>query len=173
MLLLFVMFIHATLLIRQQRISMSAFVKLKLVPRNESHKMRGSQTSKSISLSLRSLVSALGGRSQQPQRPRVSSQAMDELSSERSESVVNHSTVSFHEQLVESFKDAMSGEEMDKLRELTQVFVQMVTSHNLTYFMYGGTLIGSWRHHGIIPWDDDVDLILNAREKTRLKVMFF
>ena len=36
---------------------------------------------------------------------------------------------------------------------------------NVTYFMNGGTLLGSYRHHGRIPWDDDVDLILNSSDK--------
>ena len=36
---------------------------------------------------------------------------------------------------------------------------------NVTYFMNGGTLLGSYRHHGRIPWDDDIDLMLNASDK--------
>jgi phosphorylcholine metabolism protein LicD len=27
--------------------------------------------------------------------------------------------------------------------------------------MYGGTLIGSWRHHDLVPWDDDVDFAVD------------
>jgi len=36
---------------------------------------------------------------------------------------------------------------------------------NVTYFMTGGTLLGSYRHHGRIPWDDDVDLMVNSSDK--------
>ena len=28
--------------------------------------------------------------------------------------------------------------------------------------------LGSWRHHDLIPWDDDIDLLMSVRDKDRL-----
>ena len=38
----------------------------------------------------------------------------------------------------------------------------------MTYFMYWGTLIGSYRHHGRMPWDDEIDLMIPASQKQRV-----
>ncbi|KAF6031317.1 hypothetical protein EB796_010376 [Bugula neritina] len=49
---------------------------------------------------------------------------------------------------------------MDSLKVLTDA----LDVAGVEYFMYGGSLIGSWRHHDIIPWDDDIDIIVNISD---------
>lgn len=44
--------------------------------------------------------------------------------------------------------------ELDLMVRMDELFKQL----GLRYFMLGGTLLGSIRHDGFIPWDDDVDV---------------
>ncbi|MCL1831441.1 MAG: LicD family protein [Oscillospiraceae bacterium] len=43
---------------------------------------------------------------------------------------------------------------------LLRVFDALCKKHGLSYFIYGGGVIGAMRHKGFIPWDDDVDILM-------------
>ena len=58
--------------------------------------------------------------------------------------------------------------------ELMQIELEILTDiHNycvanqLTYFLWGGTLIGAVRHNGFIPWDDDIDIAMPREDYCR------
>ena len=63
------------------------------------------------------------------------------------------------------FKTVLILEEMVLLLDMLQEVTQTLEKFNLIYFMDGGTLLGSYLHHGFIPWDDDVDIMAEYEEK--------
>lgn len=44
--------------------------------------------------------------------------------------------------------------------ELLKEFVEIANKNNLKYSVFFGTLLGTIRHQGFIPWDDDIDVII-------------
>ena len=44
------------------------------------------------------------------------------------------------------------------ITDVLRAFQDICHQHQLTYYGIGGTAIGAVRHHGIIPWDDDIDV---------------
>ena len=40
---------------------------------------------------------------------------------------------------------------------IARTFHEICCKNNIPYYMIGGALLGTIRHHGFIPWDDDMD----------------
>lgn len=55
------------------------------------------------------------------------------------------------------------------LYEILYMFDDICKEHNIHYFLAYGTLIGAIRHKGIIPWDDDVDVLMEREEYDRFE----
>ena len=57
---------------------------------------------------------------------------------------------------------------LEQLRDITAV----CSRHGIQYNLMCGTLLGAVRHHGFIPWDDDVDLLLTREEFNKLRKVY-
>jgi len=54
--------------------------------------------------------------------------------------------------------------ELDLLNRLDQI----CRKYGIQYFASGGTLLGAVRHHGFIPWDDDIDVAMTRANYEKL-----
>ena len=63
------------------------------------------------------------------------------------------------------FKKRLKKSERVTLLSTFGAVTKALKARNVTFWMDGGTLLGSYRHHNLIPWDDDVDLILRRSQK--------
>lgn len=51
--------------------------------------------------------------------------------------------------------------------EILKVIDAFCRDHDIQYSLYAGTLLGAVRHHGFIPWDDDLDICMVRSEYDR------
>ena len=67
------------------------------------------------------------------------------------------------------FKMVMTEGGLNVTLNLLEAFTSTMDKHNLTYFIAGGTLLGSYRHHGLIPWDDDLDVMADFNQQKEVR----
>lgn len=53
------------------------------------------------------------------------------------------------------------GEYTDLAVDLLRKTINILEKHNISHFLISGTLLGHVRHNGFIPWDDDMDLLID------------
>jgi hypothetical protein len=58
-----------------------------------------------------------------------------------------------------------------RLYSLGFALSKFFTQHNIDYRICSGSLLGAVRHKGIIPWDDDIDLMLHPTSIKKFKAL--
>ena len=59
-----------------------------------------------------------------------------------------------------------------KLLEMLDDFISVCDEHHISWMMGGGSALGTVRHHGFIPWDDDIDLNMPRADFERFLPLF-
>jgi hypothetical protein len=57
----------------------------------------------------------------------------------------------------------------NKILAIAEIVHQVFVRHGICYWMHNGTLLGAIRHHNIIPWDDDMDLVVVESNTTEFR----
>ena len=52
----------------------------------------------------------------------------------------------------------------NKLLEMMKDIDKICQKNDINYFLAGGSCLGAVRHHGFIPWDDDMDIAMSRVE---------
>lgn len=55
-----------------------------------------------------------------------------------------------------------------KLKDLFKRFITFLDAHDIPWWTSGGTTLGAIRHRDMIPWDDDIDLLMKRSDIERL-----
>ncbi|GFO16379.1 lipopolysaccharide cholinephosphotransferase licd [Plakobranchus ocellatus] len=73
------------------------------------------------------------------------------------------------EQWMWKFLPLMDKQEKITLLHTLDVLAEVMAFAGLDFFLVDGTLLGVVRHHGIIPWDDDIDVAVNGSQWQQVK----
>lgn len=78
----------------------------------------------------------------------------------------------FEEEVICDFKVDLARKKLWAVSlDLLFKFDEICRKHHLNYTLAYGSLLGAIRHHGIIPWDDDVDVFMLREDYEVLKTL--
>lgn len=60
----------------------------------------------------------------------------------------------------------------NKILQIMKYIHDFCEEHKIEYCLMGGTALGSKRHGGFIPWDDDLDIFMTAKEYEKFRDCF-
>ena len=63
-------------------------------------------------------------------------------------------------------------EQKDILLDMLKTLDRFCEEQNIRYFMASGSLLGTIRHKGFIPWDDDIDVVMPRNDYERFLSTF-
>jgi len=69
------------------------------------------------------------------------------------------------------FGPRMDQAERKKMTAILSHITDELEAANITYWLTDGTLIDAYRHHGVVPWDDDLDIRIRRSDLPRLEAL--
>ena len=53
--------------------------------------------------------------------------------------------------------------------DMLSYLLNICREQDVNVYLWGGSLLGAVRHHGFIPWDDDLDIVMERKDFQKLK----